>query len=264
MSEQRSIAASDGTNLSLRLDGRAGSPLLLLLHSIGCDRNMWTPQRQELVDQFLVISLDLRGHGGSDAPEGGYTLTRLALDVADVLDALGAEQAHVCGLSLGGLVAQQLSLQAPARVRSLTLASTASRIGTPEAWRDRAALVLDQGMAAVAELALGRFFSDAFRAEAPAVVQGVLDALCATSPVGYAGCCAALRDGDLTSEVGAIAAKTLVVAGSRDVSTAPDQVRRLAAAIPGAGYVELDAAHLCNLEQPRAFTAAVRRLLEDG
>jgi 3-oxoadipate enol-lactonase len=262
MTETCTIAASDGVRLSIGLDGIAAAPALLMLHSIGCRGAMWSPQVAQLAARHRVVTLDLRGHGASDAPDGDYDLERLARDAIEVLDALDVAQADVCGLSLGGLVAQQLALQAPGRVRRLVLAATAPKIGTAEAWRERAALVRAQGLGAVAEMALGRFFSAAFRAAEPDTVSQVRDGLLATSPTGYAGCCGALRDADLTGDAGAIQAPTLVIAGRQDVSTPPAQGEALAASIDGARYLELDAAHLCNLEQPDAFTAAVADFLE--
>ncbi|MCW5761577.1 MAG: 3-oxoadipate enol-lactonase, partial [Phenylobacterium sp.] len=125
-----------------------------------------------------------------------------------------------------------------------------------------AAAVRAEGLAAIAGMAMGRFFSDAFRAARPDVVDGFRDALLATSAVGYAGCCAALRDADLTGDVGRIAAPTLVIGGALDVSTPPAQTRALAGAIPGAVHLELDAAHLSNIEQPQAFAAALVQHLE--
>lgn len=255
------VTASDGAGLFVSDDGPREAQALVFLHSIGCDHGMWAAQAEAL-DGYRTICLDLRGHGASDAPAGDYTLDRLAGDVAEVLDALKLERAMVCGLSLGGIVAQALALNAPGRVAGLVLANTAARIGTAEAWADRAALVRAQGLGEIADMAMGRFFSDAFRAGQADVVAGFRDGLLATSMQGYAGCCAALRDADLRAEIGRIAAPTLVIGGALDVSTPPEQTRLLAASIPGAAYVELDAAHLSNIERPEAFTAALGKHLE--
>ncbi|MBX3484854.1 3-oxoadipate enol-lactonase [Phenylobacterium sp.] len=255
------IAAGDGAQLFVADEGPRDAPAVVLLHSIGCGHGMWAPQLPSLAS-WRVIRPDIRGHGHSDAPDSDYPLDRLAADVEDVLAALGVERAVVCGLSLGGAVAQALALRAPARVAGLVLANTAARIGSAEAWEQRAAAVRAEGLAAIAGMAMGRFFSDAFRAARPDVVDGFRDALLATSAVGYAGCCAALRDADLTGDVGRIAAPTLVIGGALDVSTPPAQTRALAGAIPGAVHLELDAAHLSNIEQPQAFAAALVQHLE--
>lgn len=255
------VRTDDGVCLAVEVEGRPESPAVLLLHSIGCDRAMWRPQREALAG-WRAIRLDLRGHGGSDDPAGDYSADRLARDALAVLDALQVERAVICGLSLGGLVAQQLALMAPERVRGLVLANTAARIGTAEAWRDRARLVQDEGLAAIADMAMGRLFSERFRADEPSTTAAFRERLLTMSPAGYAGCCAALRDADLRPELASMTAPTLVIAGALDVSTPPDQMRELAAALPDARYVELDAAHLSNVERPAAFAAALRQHLE--
>jgi 3-oxoadipate enol-lactonase len=255
------VTADDGVALAAAVEGPADAPVLLMLHSIGCDHAMWEPQRDALRD-WRTIRLDLRGHGGSAAPDGDCSLERLARDALAVLDASGVDAAVVCGLSLGGLVAQQLAILAPERVRGLVLANTAARIGTAEAWRDRAMQVREQGLAAIADMAMGRFFSEGFRTQSPKVVEAFRARLLASSPAGYAGCCAALRDADLRPELPRIAAPTLVVAGALDVSTPPEQMRALAAGLANSRYVELDAAHLSNVERPAAFAAALLEHLE--
>jgi 3-oxoadipate enol-lactonase len=255
------VTASDGARLFVAEQGPCDAPALVLLHSIGCDHAMWDGQASAL-GRRRIIRPDIRGHGRSDAPAGDYALDRLAEDVADVLAALDVGEAAVCGLSLGGVVAQALALKAPSRVRGLALANTAARIGSAEGWGQRAAVVRAEGLGAIADMAMARFFSDGFRAAHPETVGGFRARLVATSAAGYAGCCAALRDADLSAEVGRIAAPTLVIGGRLDVSTPPDQTRALARAIPGAAHVELAAAHLSNVEAPEAFSGALAKHLE--
>jgi 3-oxoadipate enol-lactonase len=258
----RRIAAADGAGLAAERHGRTGASAVLFLNSIGCDRRLWAAQVAELSRDFHCLTFDARGHGKSDAPAGEYQIAQLGGDALAVLDAAGAERAHLCGLSLGGLVAQWLATHAPERVASVTLANTAGRIGTPQVWEDRRRLVLAEGLAAIADTAMERFFSAAFRAERPAVVAEMRDRLLASPAVGYAGCCAALRDADLTADLACMTAPALVIGGADDVSTPPDQAAALADAVPGAKLVMLDAAHLSNLEQPDAFNRALRAHLE--
>jgi 3-oxoadipate enol-lactonase len=255
------VTASDGAGLFVAVDGPAEAPAVVLLHSIGCDHDMWAPQVPALA-RWRTIRPDIRGHGRSDAPDGDYPLRRLADDVAELLTALGVTDAVVCGLSLGGAIAQALAVRAPSRVRGLVLANTAARIGSAQAWEQRAGVVRAEGLGAIAGMAMERFFSEDFRAAQPDVVQGFHRRLVESSPTGYAGCCAALRDADLSGEVGRIAAPTLVIGGTLDVSTPPAQTRALAAAIPGAAHTELEAAHLSNVERPEAFAAALMQHLE--
>ena len=252
----------DGVALGVRIDGGGQAESLLLLHSIGCDSAMWDAQVQALIGRFRVIRLDARGHGQSDAPAGEYTLARLGRDALAALDGAGAGRAHVCGVSMGGAIAQWLAVHAPDRVERLILANTAARIGTFESWQARRDTVLGQGLAAIGEMAMGRFFSEPFRTGAPDIVARFRGVLEATDPIGYAGCCAALRDADLTADLGRIAAPTLVIGGTLDISTPPYQAEALMRGIPGAQLLMLDAAHLSSVEQPAAFTEAVHRHLE--
>ena len=246
--------ADDGVTLRADVSGPQGAPPVLLLHSLGCDHIMWHPQARALASSFRVVAPDARGHGRSGAPGGDYTLDRLGRDALVVLDAAGIGQAHVCGLSMGGLVAQWLAIHAPARIGRLVLANTASRIGSQALWQQRLAAVREGGMAAIADAVLGRFFQPGFD---PDIVARFRDRLITTGVAGYAGCCAALRDGDLTARLGAIASPTLVITGYADTSTPPAQGQALADAIPRARLVSLAAAHLSSVEQANMFTEAL-------
>ena len=243
--------ADDGVTLRAHDSGPPGAPAVLLLHSLGCDHAMWDPQMQILARSFRVVAPDARGHGRSGGPSGDYALDQLGRDVLAVLDAAGIDRAHVCGLSMGGLVAQWLAIHAPARVGRLVLANTASRIGSEALWQQRLAAVREGGMAAIADAVLGRFFQPGFD---PDIVARFRDRLMTTDVAGYAGCCAALRDADLTAQLGMIASPPLVIVGQHDMSTPPAQGQALAASIPGARLVSLPAAHLSSVEQADMFT----------
>jgi 3-oxoadipate enol-lactonase len=256
------VTTDDGIRLNIAVDGPERGEPLLFLNSLGCDRSMWDAQAGELAGRFRVIRFDTRGHAASDAPDGDYTLDRLGCDALAVLDAAGAERAHICGLSLGGVTAQWLAIHAPGRVNRLILANTAARVGTAESWQARRDTVSSQGMTAIADAVIGRFFQDAFRAAHPATVETFCNTLLRTPPEGYAGCCAALRDADLRPELSRIAAPTLVIGGRLDASTPPEQAEALANGIKGARLIVLDTAHLSNIEQPAAFTQAVMKHLE--
>lgn len=253
---------SDGARIFWTADGAENAPALLLANSIGTALEMWDAQVPAWAERFRVIRFDARGHGRSDAPKAEYSLARLAEDAAGVLDGARVARAHVCGLSLGGAVGQQLALDAPNRVDRLILANTAARIGNAEGWQARIDAVASGGLEGIAEMALGRFFDEAFRTAHPDVIARFRQMLLANPAHGYIGCCAALRDADLRPGVGAITAPTLVIGGAHDVSTPPDVTDALAASIPGARAVTLKAAHLSNVEAPEAFSAAVRDFLD--
>ena len=135
------LVESNGARISYTVEGPADCPTLLFINSIGTTRDLWLPQVPALVGTYRVIRYDARGHGASSVPKGNYSIAQLGRDALAVLDAEGARQAHVCGISLGGLTAMWLGVNAPDRVSSLVLANTAARIGSVQSWNDRIKLV---------------------------------------------------------------------------------------------------------------------------
>ena len=156
------FALNAGVRLHWRIDGAADKPVLVLLNSIGTDIALYDAAVPHLLSDVRVLRIDSRGHGASDAPDGDYSLDLLAGDVLSVMDAAGVETAAVCGTSLGGMVAMTLALKAPARVTALVLACTSAAVD-PAMWAARIAAVRADGTIAIADMAMGRFFSDTFR-----------------------------------------------------------------------------------------------------
>ena len=245
-----------------RLDGADGRPMLVFSHSLGCDHTQWDPQTADLLPYFRVLRYDLRGHGATDVPPGDYTIELLANDVLAIAGALNIAQFAFCGLSLGGMIGQWLAAHAPGRLSHVVLANTSSRLPDSAPMETRRRTVLDRGMAAVESAVMGRFFSPERVAANPPVVAGIRRVLLATSPAGYAGCCAAVRDMNQTSSLSAIRTPTLIIAGDHDLST-PWEAHGavIAREIPQAEVVHLPTAHLSNLERPRSFSAALLRFL---
>jgi len=251
------------TRLFYRLEGNRGPLVLILSHSIGMDHGLWEPQVGDLIRHFQVLRYDTRGHGASDATRGDYSVEQLGNDVLALADALGIHEFAFCGLSLGGAIGQWLGVNAPDRLKHLILANTAPQFGPPEQWDTRKRAVLAGGMEAIADLAMQRFFTSETVARGDPQVQTVKSVLLGTNPVGYAGCCAALRDFDQSALLRRISAPTLVVTGERDVSTPwAGHGEILAREIPGAKSIQLAAAHLSNIERPHSFTAAVAEFLQ--
>jgi len=250
-----------GCRLFSVADGPEDAPALLLSNGLGTRLDLWDAQIARLRRSFRVIRYDTRGHGRSEAPAGPYRLERLGRDALAVLDAAGAGRAHVCGLSLGGLTALWLGVHAPERVGRLVVANSAARIGTASSWDARIREARDGGMASLADAAIGRWFTPGFRERDPARVQAFRAGFAACAVEGYAGCCAALRDADLSGEVGAIRAATLVIAGTHDAATTLAAGESLRRSIPGARLAALPAAHLSNVEAAEAFTSAVADFL---
>lgn len=256
------IVTGDGCRIAYRFDGPAGAPVLLLSSSLGTTMEMWEPQISTFAEQFRVLRYDTRGHGGSDAPPGAYSLDRLGRDVVELLDVLGIPLVHFCGLSLGGMVGQWLGARAPERIERLVLAHTSAFMGPPSAWDGRIVLIREKGMAAVAEASIERWFTAEFVKKGDACLDRVRGMLLTTNVAGYAGCCAAIRDMDLRRLGELIDLPTLVIGGDADPATPPAHSEALAGAIRGSRLLFLSAAHLGNMEQPADFARAVLSFLD--
>lgn len=245
-----------GARLWYHVEGPAGAPVALFSNSLGTNLRMWDAQAQAFAGRFRVVRYDSRGHGRSDAPPGPYTLDLLALDALALLDYLNVERVHVCGLSLGGMVALWLAANHPQRIDRVVFADTAAKIGNEERWTSRIAAVRAGGMRAIRDGVVAGFLSEPFRQRRPDIAQMIGDMLEEAPPEGYIATCEALREADLRAALARIAAPALILVGSRDESTPPTQARELHDAIAGSQLVILDgAAHLANVEQPDAFNA---------
>lgn len=252
-----------GVRLHYQLDGDASLPVLVLSNSLGTNLEMWQPQMAALTRQFRVLRYDTRGHGQSAVTEGPYRIAQLGGDVIALLDHLGLQRVHFCGLSMGGITGMWLALNHAARLNKLILCNTAAYIGPPENWTNRAAAVQRDGVGSIAAAVVDKWLTPDFAAAQPALVQHLRAMLSATDANGYAANCLAVRDSDLRGEIARIATPTLVIAGSGDIPTPPADGRYLAETIPGARYVELYAAHLSNLQQVDGFSEAVLTFLAD-
>ena len=257
------VVVSGGVRLAYRVDGPDDAPTIVLVNSLGTDLRMWDPQIGLLSRSLRVVRYDCRGHGASDVPPGPYTIEQLGLDLLTLLDTLQIDRAHICGLSLGGVIALWFSAKYPNRVASALFANTAARIGTEESWNTRIEAVRTGGMGAILDMVLARFLSEGFRQRHLEVTRLIGEMIKATNPKGYIGACAALRDADLRDILATIHVPSLILAGELDEATPPSQARELHAAITGSELVVLpEAAHLSNVEQPEEFSKHVLTFLE--
>jgi 3-oxoadipate enol-lactonase/4-carboxymuconolactone decarboxylase len=241
-----------------RLEGVAGRPVLVLSHSLGLDHGMWDAQTAALLPHCQVLRYDTRGHGASSVPAGDYSIAELAQDVLALADACGVTRFAFCGLSLGGMIGQWLGAHAPDRLTHLVLANTSSRLTDPQPMEARRRTVLEHGMAGVEEMVMGRFFSPAVLGSSSPQVATARETLRSTNPIGYAGCCAAVRDMNQTELLARITVPTLIISGDLDVGMPWDaHAAVLARGIAGARVVRLPAAHISNIERPRSFSAAL-------
>lgn len=250
----------DGMKLHWRLEGAADRPVLVLLNSIGTDLSLWDRTVPLLLPAFRLLRIDTRGAGGSDAPQGDYSLAMLADDVVAILDDAGVERAAVAGVSLGGMVAMQLALDHPARVSALALICTSATMD-PAAWQSRIDTVRAQGTAAIADMAVGRFLSPAFAKHHPEVAASLRDGIVRQADAGYAGAGAAIRDMALADRIVTITLPTLVVTATLDISTPYAGHGEHLLTIAGARHVGVDGAHLPPIEAPGALAAALRAFL---
>lgn len=247
---------TDTVALAHDVTGPEDAPVAVLLGSLGASRSMWSPQVEALSDRFRVVAVDLRGHGGSPAPEGEYDMGSLADDVIRLLDELGARRVHLVGVSMGGAVAQTIALEHPERLESLVLMATAPKFGETGNWVDRAAKVRAEGTGALAEGVVGNWFTDGCFEDNPELPQRFVDGITATPDAGYASCCHAIAAFDSRARLANITAKTLVIAGEQDTSTALEVVRQLHEGIPRSTMATISPAkHLVGVEHPGPVNA---------
>jgi 3-oxoadipate enol-lactonase len=240
------------------VEGPADAPVLLLSNSLGADLGMWDPQVPALSELFRVVRYDTRGHGRSPAPEGESTIDDLADDVIALLDRLGAEQAHVAGVSIGGMTGLRLAVREPQRVTTLAVLCSSAYPGNEQSWRDRARTVRAEGTASIADAVISRWLTPGYAAAHPDVVRRLRAAFDANSDEGYASCCAAIAAMDQRADLAGITAPTLVISGAEDAALPAEHQRVIADGIPGARFLSLSpAAHLANIEQAQQVTDAL-------
>ena len=237
---------------------------VVLSHALGCDLTMWDALAERLSQAWRVVRFDHRGHGASQSPAGPCTMADLAEDARRVLDAVGTEPVVWIGLSMGGMVGQELAIRHPDRISALVIANSTSRY-PPAAvamWKQRIELVAQGGTAAIADAVMERYFHVGFRDTAPATVADFRARLVATDAAGYIACCHAIAGVDTTQRLAQVQVPALVIAGDLDQGTPVAMAETLAAALPRARLTVLrDASHLSVIEQPAAFAAAVEAFL---
>ena len=249
-------AFNDGVKVALhhRVLGRPGRPTVVVGGSVGSTLATWEPQLAALSAEFQVIAYDHRGHGGSPAPPGPYSIDDLALDVVALLDDYGVARAHVVGLSLGGMVAQLIAARQPQRVDRLVLLCTAAHYPDPASWTERAATVRADGTDAIAYAVVERWLTADYRRDQPTEVARLREMVVSIDDEGYAACCDAIADMDLRPDLSRIHAPTLVIAGAEDPAVPPERMRELADEIAGSRFVIVPGAHVPPLEHPAIVT----------
>lgn len=249
------------------LFGPEEGPVVCFVHSLASDSGMWAEQIPALLEGgYRVLRMDIRGHGGSDAPKPPYTMKELGDDVAALLNALGIDKMHFVGLSIGGMIGQGFALEHPGKLHSLVVcdALPGSPPNAKELWAPRINAVTEvKSLAPVAGGTIERWLSAEFKQKNPSRWQQIYDTIVGTKPEGFVGCANAITDFNFTDRLPSIKAPTLVICGANDPGAPPAANKQIASAIPGGRYEEVpDALHFPNVEQPAAFNRIIRGWLD--
>jgi 3-oxoadipate enol-lactonase len=255
------IKTDDGCPIHVEVAGSTSAPALMLSNSLGTNLHMWDNQAEEFAKYFRLIRYDRRGHGQSGVPQGPYSMERLGRDVLAVLDALKVKKASWCGLSMGGMVGQWLGANAPDRVEKLILSNCTDYYADKTPWNDRIKTVGEKGLAHIVSGNMERWFTKGFRDGHPQVIARFTEMFLATKLEGYLACSAAVRDMDHRAYLPRIKAATLIIAGRYDPATTLAMGESMRDRIPGAKLAVIDAAHISNVEQPKAYSDTVLNFL---
>lgn len=246
---------------NVQIDGPEDAPALMLSNSLGTNLHMWDGQMGVLTKHFRVIRYDSRGHGKSVAADGPYSIEQLAKDALHILDALGIKKAHFMGLSMGGMVGMWLLTHARERIGRAVLCNTGAFMGSPDIWNMRIRAARNGEIESIVPGTIDRWFTKDFQEDSPDAVRRIAAMVRSTPPLGYASCCAAIRDMDQREAIRSISNPVLVVVGKHDPATPPAMGGLIAASIKGARLIDLEAAHLSNIEAETAFNRTVTAFL---
>jgi 3-oxoadipate enol-lactonase len=261
IAEPMKLVTTEDAQLRCEHSPRPGAPALLLLNPLGTSLEIWDDSFTALSERFEVVRYDVRGHGESTTgSKTELTMEQLARDALAVLDSCGIARAHLCGLSIGGMTAMQIATMWPDRVLKIALCSTTPYMAAPN-WIERIQTVRTQGVAPLIDGILQRWLTAPYRAAHPETVERIRAMLLTVKPQGYAACAAAIRDMDQRQSIKTITAKTLVIGGTQDPGTTPADHALIAASIPGAQLVMLEAAHLLQIERQAEFLEALLQFL---
>jgi 3-oxoadipate enol-lactonase len=258
------IAHINNAHIHYEIQGPANAPALILSNSLGANFFMWDAQMPELRKHFRVLRYDTRGHGQSEVTPGPYMFEQLARDALALADTADMGEFSFCGLSMGGVTGMWLALHAAKRLHKLVLCSTGAKIGNAEIWNARIETVRTGGTKSISATTMERWFTAPFREREPQTVERIKKTLENTNTEGYIACCEALRDADYREQLKSISLPTLVISATHDPATPPNDGKFLVKQIASARYVELDAAHLSNIEQSKQFTQEVSAFLQES
>lgn len=255
-----SIINRQGKTLSIQVEGSETGPVIILSNSLGTDKGMWDPQAAYFRENFKVVRYDTRGHGNSDIIDDS-TLSNLGEDVLDIMDALNIQKAHFCGISMGGITALWLGINAPNRFDSITVANSAAKIGQADAWLTRADQVEQNGLSDLVTTTHTRWFSEQFDYQNDALAQKTIQSLANTPAKGYANACRALAHADVRYELTQLDVPTLLICGTLDPVTTVKDGEFMLGQLKNAELVTIQASHLSNIESPDEFSQALEKFI---
>lgn len=262
LQDSKTVRVND-LEIAYRFDGPENGPVLLVANSLMANGSMWDWNTPAFTDRYRILRYDKRGHGRSSLVPGPYSIAQLADDAIGLLDALNINQVHFMGLSIGGMIGQQLGARYPERILSLSLCNTASEMPPRSMWEDRFQIARTQGLAGLVDGTLQRWFTAPFIKRAPQDIEKVRQMILGTNVDGYIGCGSAVRDMAQSTMLLKIKAPTLVLSGRHDPACTVDQGIVLHKLIDQSEMVIIeDAAHLSNIEQPERFNHAVRKFID--
>jgi 3-oxoadipate enol-lactonase len=254
---------ANGITFNYKVDGVQDRPWLVLSNSLATNMGMWDGQAAELARSFRILRYDQRGHGGTEAPAGRYSFEELVGDALALLDALSIRRAHFAGLSMGGATALGLAQRHPDRLDRVIICDSPCH-STPvstQQWEERIAVASKEGMEALVEPTIARWFPPETVAARPPYLDKVRQMIRSTPVNGFIGCAAALANHDFRSKVASVTRPVLFIVGEKD-GTTPPVMRQMHSELPGSKFVELPGAgHISNLDQPARFTGAIREFL---
>ena len=259
------LIKANGIQVNYELSGKKDGPFVILSHSLGSSLLMWNPQRKVLESHFQILRYDSRGHGKSEAPPGAYTLELLGEDAVALLDALGIDQVHWVGLSMGGMIGQSIALNYPKRLQSLALCDTMAVVSeeAQPIWQERIDAVREKGVESQLEPTTERWFTPSFLNLNPYMLGVIREEFLATPAKGYLGCIYAIRKLNYLNRLSEIKIPTLIMVGEDDPGTPVAASEAMHQRIANSKLMIIKSArHLSNVEQPETFNTNLLTFLQ--
>jgi 3-oxoadipate enol-lactonase len=255
---------TNGILMNYELSGKKEAPVVMMSHSLGSSLTMWKPQLASLEPFFQVLRYDTRGHGGTEAPKGPYSLDSLGEDAVSLLNALKIDRVHWVGLSMGGMIGQCLALNHSDRLLSAALCDTSAIIpgDAQPLWQERIDIVRQKGVGPLLEPTLERWFTPSFLNRKPERLAQIREEFLATPPEGYIGCIEAIRKLNYLDRLVEVDVPALIIVGEEDPGMPVSAAEAMQTRIGDSKLVVIPfARHLSNVEQPEAFNAALVEFL---